>query len=169
MHFDVQDSLLGAPVEVAPGAIRLRPPRGWTPIEGARMDSLQARLPVPGEAVALRPLRLFFDARQDGLLAVSALRIDQGETFDSKTAYYRTLLDAQVESARAAEFYSGDLHFWQVLTQPEGQVHFRLVLDTGRADLMQFDYVVPQTHYPNAVRSIESSIGSIERADSLSL
>jgi hypothetical protein len=98
---------------------------------------------------------------------VGRLRLDTSAvTFgEQMTRYGGTLARQFGDSLRQAQFMKDDLYMAQFLAQPEGLVNFKLVFEAPADGLLQFDYVVPRRVYPQEVRSVESSIGSI-RSDS---
>lgn len=162
MSFDVDTTRLGAPVQAAAYDIAFRPPAGWAPLSSAELDSMSHAGTALSDTAALRPLYVFLDATQGSVLSVGRLRLDTTATFGEQMKQYGASLNQQFgDTLRQAQFMKDELYMAQFLAQPEGLVNFKLVFEAPSEGLLQFDYVVPQSVYPQEVRSVESSIGSI--------
>lgn len=162
MSFDVDTTRLGAPVQAADYDVAFRPPAGWALLSSAELDSMSQAGAALSDTAALRPLYVFLDSTQGSVLSVGRLRLDTTATFGEQMQQYGASLQQQFgDTLRQAQFMKDDLYMAQFLAQPEGLVNFKLVFEAPSDDVLQFDYVVPQSVYPQEVRSVESSIGSI--------
>lgn len=168
MQFDVDPQRLGPVVTLPSDSLAFQPPVGWKAVATPAVpDSLAAAAPAAtgAERPGLEPLHVFMDENTGSVLSVARLRLPGPGEFDAQVRRYAADLNDRFagDSLRQASFTNGDVHVVQFLVQPEGLVNFKLVLAGQADDLVQFDYVVPQTAYPSVVKALESSIGSIRR------
>lgn len=170
MRFDVDLARLGDTAEVSRYGVRFRPPAAWQALSAETMQAVQQAAAAAETEIRVEPLRAFADTVQGSFLSVSALHGFSDEAFDAQMAQYAEALQAEVrrrgrDSLRQASFRRDRMRVMQFLLEPDGQVNFKLVLDTPLGGPLQFDYVVPRPQYPAAVRAIESSIGSIRQME----
>lgn len=169
MEFTLDPEQLGPPVLLAAEGIRFRAPAGWKPLNAGEVDRLDGTttdtLGAGPDSLLLRPLHIFMDDEAGSVLSVSYLRFHKDAPFSEQIKRYGTTLAKRFsqDSVRQTQFMKNDLHMAQYLLQPQGLVNFKVVFEAKHGALLQFDYVVPAVHYPEEVRAVESSIGSIVR------
>lgn len=167
MEFRVDSTLLGAVIEVPNHDLRFNPPVGWASISDSGVVQVNEEAPGEEGAITVEAAHLFFHPTHRSVLSVSVLRQVAGGRFEERIAAYAEVLKDAFPGPELKQtaFRKDGLHIVQFLARPEGLVNFKIVLDTPSADLIQFDYVVPQPFYEEQVRAIESSIGSIQPLD----
>jgi hypothetical protein len=165
MHFTVTPSLLGPAVVADDLGIQFQPPVGWEPLSATAFDSLNQVLERPDDAVPLQPHYVFLDAATGSLCSVTTVHFVDKPAFDIVIDRYGQLLAAQFpeDALRRGLFDKDGIRIAQFLVQPEGRVVFKLLFEAAMGNVLQFDYIVPSAVYAAEVKTIESSIGSIQR------
>ena len=163
--FSVNEALLGEEVRLPAQEIRFRPPAGWAPLSEQDIDRVREAVDNENHAFTLDPLSAYVEADGGSLLSVARLEVAQRGTFRERMAAYGAFLEAQAgeDSLQQATFRRDAMPVAQFLHQQPDLVHFKLVVEGGGPDLVQFDFIVPRSRYPEHVRSIESVIGSIHQ------
>ena len=152
MAFAVDETQLADGVDVA--GLRVRPPRGWTALPAAQLAAI-----APADA-DVAPLAAFVAEDGSALVVTDVPRLEP----DARLAAFR---EADPETA-ADSFDINGLAVRQYLLRPEGRVNFRLIADGDDPDRqVQLDYAVPEAAWPARVAAVESSIGSLRRAASV--
>lgn len=145
----------------------LHPPEGWDRISGDLLEnvrqSLQPYLDV-ADTFHIRPLQFFLHPDRRSLLVVS--HISASDT----SAASPELIDRYTEAVRTAfalnnikedRYTKTGISIIQYLLQKDDNVIFKILFTDSKERLIQLDYVVPRTAYPEESRAIESSIGTL--------
>ncbi len=168
LFFSVDTTLLGPALTDSGLGFSVRPPRDWTPVP----DSLLAE--AADRIAAAKPFRPWAAPR-----ILAAYRRDPGGALFLVTRFARPVSDVErdtmgdrEETALAAVAPPGALretvylhhgvHVRQFLVTDPDRVLFRLLLTPSGATPIRLDYLVPQGLYPHTVKTIESSIGSVD-------
>lgn len=164
MQFAVDSTLLGSVVEDAALGLRFQPPRGWEAFSEDQVDSMRQATSGMGDML-LRPRYVFLHPEHGSVLTVSSLARDSSVTYAEQIASYEQALSGPLPAGavKKAQFLKGNLPVTQFLIQTDAMVNFKLILQEAPGDLVQLDYLVPQSLYPQTARMLESSIGSIAR------
>ncbi len=162
MQFNVDPSQLGAPIEARDLGIVFQAPVAWTQLSEAKIDSI-GRV-VAGNPLGVEPKYMFSHASTDALLNVAAVGRAEARTLGEQVARYSALLADQDSTAtvRQDDYLKDDIRMAQFLVQTDDFITFTLFFASSRDGVIQFDYIVPRAMYPEQVKAIESSIGSIQ-------
>ncbi len=145
-------------------AIQFQPPVGWVPLPEEEVTAARSSLPPLDARVQVQPRHLFVDPEGGSLLSVSTLTFEGAPTPAEQVALYWQMLTetGQAQSLEKAAFLKDGLRVTQLHEQRDGRVRFTLLLETPANTVLRFDYVIPRERYAEELRSLESSIGSIE-------
>jgi len=165
MAFEVNEALLGEAVRLDAHGLVFSPPRGWKGASADLLEEINTTVFEKEASVRQESIKVFYDADAGSFLSVTLVQVDGGGSFEEQTEQFANLLSSQQTSVsyRKAAFNKDGLHLVQFMGQSQGMINFKLLLASGGGDLLQFDYVVPMAHYPEQVKAVESSIGSLQR------
>lgn len=166
LEFSVVDSLLENAIIDSTYNIKFSPPRDYFELENELREQVVSSLTnYINENVPFRIniITISADTSTSSLLIVTQLDPDNTnpEVFFEEYKQYVRQQFANVEILET-EYLKDGIPITQFLTNREGAVIFKLLFFNEERELMQFDYFVPDSFYPNQIKNIESSIGSIE-------
>jgi hypothetical protein len=136
--------------------LRLAPPEGWVQAPESLKEQVRSQVTentdITAEEMGLRTL--FVDRSSGSALIVydPFERDDPGAVFDEWVG----------PDDETAEFRHNGLHFYQARRVTEAEVRFTLVVEAQDGVVTVLQYFMPQAHFKEIGRSVESSIGSIE-------
>ena len=160
MAFNIDPSQVEAPVEAVALGIRFQPPAGWMPLSAAVLDSIGQVLSA--EALDLQPQYVYSHPANGSVLNVAT--IENTATLGEQVMRHGEALATKHPGApvQQDQYLKDNIHIAQFLLQSGGYVTFTLFFASSKGGLIQFDYIVPQASYPEQIKAIESSIGSIQ-------
>lgn len=164
MTFAVENDRLGEVQRLDEAGVQFQAPRDWETLSVGQVDTVAHALDVEAGSLAMQPYRVFLDPTTQSVLSVARLELDsQGSFAEDMTTYGHILQERFAEdSLRQTLFVKDGITMAQFLVQPDGLVNFKLVMATDASHMLQFDYLVPRSIYPQEIKNIESSIGSIQ-------
>jgi hypothetical protein len=164
INFTVNPDLLGTKIYDSSESFEFNPPYFLIYVMKDSLNFFERKLQnenVEGD-YDISVLYLFKDSTSRNSLAVSKIVFHQDSTFNLVDKYSENLKKEKLFSkASKAEFYKDKLLMTQFLLNYEEHVFIKIIIEGRNNDLLQFDYVLFLNDYKNEVRSIESSIGSI--------
>ncbi|MBD3160877.1 MAG: hypothetical protein GF346_01850 [Candidatus Eisenbacteria bacterium] len=167
MEFDVDPTLLGFTYKDTTLDLQFAPPRGWPPLDPDLMDQTRAALKemVPeGTRFHGDPVRIFAEQGRRLFMIVAIWRNwEMALNPLPGLGEYREQIRAAMPDVEIQEdtFLLGDIAVYQLLLRNPVLVNFRLILIREGMKPVQVDYLVPRALYPELVKGIEASIGSI--------
>ncbi|MBN1155501.1 hypothetical protein JXB12_11335 [candidate division KSB1 bacterium] len=169
LSFEVQSDLLSETFIDSTLGIQFAPPRDWKRIDSTLMSQLNDRLTLSendSSAYAVTVREMFLDSVHTSLCAISTYeRIDSTISFDDFINEFVEVAHINHASTIKKEGRSviNQLKFYQIIVMDKKTVNLKFVGKHHAPYPFQIDYIVPVNVYPNVIRSIESSIGSITR------
>ncbi len=167
LRFQVVDSLLRPPVELAELDLYFRPPRNFTPPTDSLAQLFKTQLAGReweyGELVVIHS---FVHPELPAGILISRIT---SASLDGDTArlfaMYRDILrhGQQQTTIREGEFWVNEVFTKNFLITDSLNVRFQLICLSDHFHGAEFIYYASRQTYPRIVRYIESSIGSIER------
>ena len=162
--FDVDLTRLELAIEDAALNIEMAAPKGWKAIDesmlGQVIDGLGEKFT---RGFQMAPRWVFLNEGTRAMCAVSRLEGAEGipdETaLESLEAAYRD--EFPKATIQSAIFMKDAFRVHQLMVVTSGFVLIRLICDASENPVFEVDYVVPRDVYEAELRSIESSIGSI--------
>jgi hypothetical protein len=154
--FNVDSDLIGEEYGDRQLGLTIAPPAGWAQAPDSLEEQIRNRVAantdITSEELGLRTL--FIDRSSGSALLVydPFERDDPGAVFDEWVG----------PEDQTAEFRHNGLHFHQARRVTEQEVRFTLAVEGRDGVVTVLQYFMPQTHFKEIGRSIESSIGSIE-------
>lgn len=167
LRVDADPALLGLAYDEPALGLRFAPPRGWPPLDHDVIDQTRAALrQIAPEGTRYHgdPVRIFNDQslRLFMILADwSAWEIARNPV--PALAEYRERIRTAMPDVEIEEdaYLLGEIAVYQLLLGNEVMVNRRLILIREGRRPVQVDYLVPRGIYPDVVKGIEASIGSI--------
>jgi hypothetical protein len=157
--FNVDRELLGNEYADRALGLRLFPPEGWAEAPPELREQVRSQVAEGTELSAAEVgLRTLFVERSSG----SALVVYEPIESDNPADVFEQWTVPEDETA---EFRHNGLRFFQARMVTEKQVRFTLAVEARDGMVTVLQYFMPQAHFKQVGRSIESSIGSIEPLD----
>lgn len=167
LQFTVVDSLL-EPVFPVPGAaMQFCPPAGFSPLPDTLLAQFRAQLyaQTPPDTRRTDIFQVFLHATHRAAVLVSlaedlSISADpSGFVADYQQSLIETYGPNQVVSG---DYLVNDVQVKNYLVSDSAHVRFQLLCLAASPPAMEVQYVVPKESYRRLLRSLESSIGTIE-------
>jgi hypothetical protein len=166
LSFDVIDSLLGPVFEVPSAGKSFRPATGFLPIPDSLFEVLREHFDKEmGTKRKVDFVQFFFDQRHSAGLIVSTVQNLnlETDTTDFLQNYYHSLLDVYgSEHIKAGGYWVDGIFVKNYLVMDSLHVRFHLLCLSAKGNALALEYVVPHQTYPDVVKSLESSIGTLK-------
>jgi hypothetical protein len=166
--YRVDESLLGPAVTDSTLRLIFRPPSFFQPGHPERVKQIKESVrqgQKPDDPLAVEPMLIFGRPDRPGSVCTVSRFLHPpkagmtGEWIElNRKTTRETVAPATVQDELCRV---GDTVMLQLLIQNPQMVLFRVVCQGRRLDPVRIDYLVPRADYAAAVRSIESSLGSI--------
>lgn len=172
LEFSVDTALLERPVLQTNLNLTYASPLNWKSINQDDFEKL--KLSIAGNItdsgfVNIVPVNLFAADSLKGILAVSEVEFsktkdEENEIYFRSLNEYRELLYEKFKENKITEteYLKDGIRIKQFLIQMPDRVFFKLIFRNNNGKIIQFDYITKREYYIAAVKSIESSIGSIK-------
>jgi hypothetical protein len=166
IYFDVVDSLLEAPTYLGDTGRVLRPPKGFMALPDSlvgRLRGIMADSLGSGSRVSL--MAYFWEDSTGGSLIVSRIA---GLTLGGDTAAfmgeYRASLENRYGAAgvKAGDFVHNGIYFKNLIVGDSAVVTIRLIGLSDKQDAVELMFSLPSGYYPDLIKPVESSIGSLK-------
>ncbi|MBN1756449.1 hypothetical protein JW877_09590 [bacterium] len=165
LSFSIDSSLIGEAITDARYGVRFHPPVDWIPLNHELFKQVGEELEGQFGDQAIRVFPLYLLTMQDYGCLLSLTQIRNIETGSApELAEYESMLNQKFrgEQISKTQFTKGKIKFTQFLIKHQNMVNFKLLFYNQKGDLLQVDYVLPFQVYASEIKSIESSMGSIE-------
>ena len=163
LSFRVDETLLGASVEDATLKMRMSMPAWWARLEAVGFsnifDNVAKRFSQVHERGSL--LSIYWDPRVGAVCVVS---VDDRLSLDLFLSSWSEVLAEMYGSSEVLRttFSIAGIPFHQFMVSTRDVVHIKLICAHTKRSIFAVDYLVPKAVYAKVLRSIESSIGSIQ-------
>lgn len=144
--------------------IEIAAPKGWKVIDDATLGRVVDRLgETLTQGIQIAPRWVFMDELTQAMCVVSTL---EGVSTAPDGAFFRTLESAYrrqfpMGKVQRAAFRKDAFRVHQLMVVASNFVLIKLICDAPESLVFAVDYVVPIDVYQQQLRSIESSIGSL--------
>lgn len=162
--FQVDESRLEPTVTDETLRIKIAAPRNWKMIDDAMLQQVTNKLDTQRiQGIQMVPRWIFLNEDSQAMCVVSKLKgveIAPDETLlkTFTTAYQNQFPKATVQQA---VFIKDAFRIHQLMVIATDFVRIKLICDAPETLVFQVDYHIPKSVYQTELRSIESSIGSI--------
>lgn len=168
--FEIDSLRVGAFYADPIAGFQFQAPKHWQPVADQLMEKLAAQVtqPIQSQEIDFRPLTFFLNHENGSALSISRIISQTDTTWPQLRSQYIDLVKTNFQATefKSGEFMKDEIQFTQFLIQTDKTVNFKLVFENRPGQIIQLDYIVPKNYYPNEVKAIESSIGSIKRIKS---
>jgi len=166
LSFDVVDSLLEPAYAIVSANKSVRPPVDFKPVDDSLLSVLKKSMENNfGGTASVELHHLFFDsARGAGMLISEIKDIDLLTDTAGFLSRYRNTLHERYgsEKVREGEYAVGEVTVKNFLVTDSMHVRFQLICFSEGDNAIELDYFSPHAIYPDLVKAIESSIGSLK-------
>lgn len=106
---------------------------------------------------------VFYDSLSTNFCSISLVQSKDVLDLNYFTQTFKTMLAKQFspENLKQGKFSKSEMEINQFLIMTETIVFFKLFLQPTNKHIIQLDYAIDRNIYPNYIKKIESSIGSI--------
>ena len=163
--FKVDETRLEPAITDATLRIKIAPPKDWKKIDDATLTQVISKLEpqLTPQDLQIVPRWIFLNEGSGAMCVVSKLdgvEIAPDDTLlkNLKTAYQNQFPNATVHQA---VFVKDAFRIHQLMVIAADFVRIKLICDAPETLVFQVDYRIPRDVYQTELRSIESSIGSI--------
>lgn len=141
------------------------PPKGWNPLPDSTLKQVKTRLETniqPTHNIQFRLIQLFLDPTNGNSCSLSQVSGVVGTLVDLIEIYEESLQEKFPEAQiSTAKFKIEKINVVQFLILTNEKVIFKLIFASPTKAICQLDFAVARAVYPNVVRSVESSVGSL--------
>ena len=164
--FNIDSSRI-APVEkIDSSGITFHPPLNWKEVDSDMSEKLMKSVnPLNEKSVKFiyKPIKIFLEQSSFSILSVGTVlpSVDTDTSANNLKNYESIVSENFAESIlKEGSFYKNGAEVYQYLIQKSNLISFKLIFEFGNV-IYQFDYSCPQKNYEEQIKSIESSIGTI--------
>jgi hypothetical protein len=167
LYFFVDSTLLATKYENSALKFAFHPPVGCQPLSEAVLREVIARLDssmILSDSIIFQLVQMFIDTTNKLSCSVSKIICsDIDSNLIHLTAIYSRLLHQKFPGAtiKTGNFNIDSIAIIQFLILTENKVIFKLIFNSPTKNTLQIDYAIARSKYPEFIRNIESSIGSI--------
>lgn len=167
IFFAVDRTLLNPAYIDSTLGISFCPPKGWNPLQDSTLKAARSRLEnstTNDDSLSFQLIQFFTNLEKSAFCSLTEVgSADSSETLISIAETYKTSLKSKFPNLeiRQGSFTTRGLNVVQFLIQLEEKILFKLIALLPNKKIVQLDYAIARTIYPNFIKHIESSIGSI--------
>lgn len=165
--FNVDSTLIQAAHSFNGFGFQIRPPRSWQATSPEMFEKIKEILESYVQTTddfKINPMQFFLNPENQSILVVSNI-ISQGieMTPPALKEEYITAIRTSFALYNPQEnrFVKTKIPIVQYLLQKEEHIIFKLLFEDAKNQLIQLDYIVPQSIFTEEAKAIESSIGTI--------
>lgn len=168
IEFNIDPSKLGNSILSPELEIKFSPPIEWNNVSEETFIQIKKSIKSvynDRSEYTIEPKYLFTNDIKKSLLIVSLLRFKKNDSpFQEKIRIYKNVLEQNFNKneLKITEYLKDSIRIKQYLIQKQNQINFKLLFTKTDGDIIQFDYSSVKEFYPDEIRGIESSIGSIK-------
>ncbi|MFC2088205.1 hypothetical protein ACFLSX_01260 [Calditrichota bacterium] len=167
--FNIDSTLLGPRYENLQLKFAFYPPKDCHPLSDGLLIKIRTRLDSIAESsdsIRFQLIQIFVDSTNQFSCSVSRIihTISDSNSKDSTSNYLRFLKDKfATATIQKGTYKLNDFEINQYLLITEQKVIFKLTFASPGNKIIQLDYAIARSIYPDFIRHIESSIGSISK------
>ncbi len=166
MYFNVVDSLLAPAIELGSSGWQVRPPKDLTALPESLMADFRKILSdslKDSSKITLLEIWLSEETRASLMISrIAGLNL-QSDTAGFMENYRHALRNEdEKQNIESGDFWHGEVYVKNILVRDSANVQFRLICMKPSNDAVELIYTTPRTVYGDYVKSIESSIGSLQ-------
>jgi hypothetical protein len=165
LKFNIDRNLIADKIDLDEYNISFSPPVNWGAISGSLFDSLSYLMkdqPI-SEEIKIIPLKVFSDSSSRSILNVTAIKVNADSQNNIINNLEKELLKKYGKTGlKRADYLKDDIPVTQFLITDNEVITFKILIINDVNQIIEFDYSTLKNSYPNEVKSIESSIGSIK-------
>jgi hypothetical protein len=163
--FTIDQILLEEEVLISDLDLHFSPPIGWDAISSEMLENVKQEFTVSQDSteVKIQPLNIFMNMENSFACFISILDSEflPHDAVENYLAEFRT--SHQDSEYDEGTFSHRNLDFNQIIFQNNEFISIKLISINSNQKAFTIEYVVPIKHYQTELRSIESSIGSINK------
>lgn len=165
MNFNVVDSLLAPALELGTSDWQIRPPKDLTALPDSLMAEFRKILSSSikdSSKITLLGFLLNEETRASMMISSIADLNLQSDTAGFMDNYRHAIRDEYgMQNIESGDYWHGEIYIKNILISDSLNVQFRLICLKPSNDAIELIYTTPRAVYSDYVRSIESSIGSL--------
>jgi hypothetical protein len=166
MKFEVIDSLLGTEYIIPNAGICIRPPVNFSPISDSLLSRLQSKLKeMFGDSEKIELQQFLMDKTNGAGMMISTI---QGLSLTSDTAIFMSRFRGAIDetynkiNVKSGDYWIGDIYIKNFLIMDSLNIRFQLLCFPKENTGFELQYFSNRKTYPQLIKSIESSIGSLK-------
>jgi hypothetical protein len=165
IYFEVNDSLLAPCYHDTVHNFVLCPPKDCKAVPESDLAEAKKQIELVHDANKLfsyELLRFFADTLSGAVCSITRISYSLENKEEFTNVYYSALNEKYPRGRiNKASYKIGDLPVEQFLITTDSKVNFKIIFQTHDWSTIQIDYAVARSVYPEFIKRIESSIGSI--------
>jgi len=164
VQFNIDKSLLSESLKIDSLGFTFAPPVGWTIDSSKAVDQTLHKFQnkeLNSYSISIK--NIFYDSTSANFCSISVIQSDDSADLNYFVKNFYDILTSQIKSEdiKQARFFKEGLEITQFLIMNEKSVIFKLYFQPINTYIIQIDYAIDRSIYPNYIKKIESSIGSI--------
>lgn len=165
--FNVDSTLLAPKHEIPKLQLSFRPPKICRSLPEKFVNKISIKLDSaisPSDKFTIRPIHIFTDSLNEFNCSISQIIDSNSDTSQSflELHYYQFLKKSFAkENITKGAYVVNGLNITQYLIMTTERIIFKLIFTSPNNAITQIDYAIVRSIYPNFIRHIESSIGSV--------
>jgi len=164
--FNVDTALVTDPVQFDDLGISLCIPVNWNSLDSSTLDNVIKGLEKIREDSALyhlSPSAVYLNKKTSNLLSVGEVAYE-GKNDSLSFKEYISEINTAYDTVNVVvgKFIVNDINVTQLLIRNDKFILFKLLFLNKQTDMIEVDFALQKTFYNEAVKSVESSIGSLK-------
>lgn len=164
IQFHVDKNLLGQSYSIDSLNFSFAPPLGWN-INPLKPEFQQPQKFQSDElkSYSLYIKTIFRDSSSSSFCSISQINSTDSVNINQFLIAFNSLMSQQFkpENIKEGRFKRNNIEIVQFLMMTDSKVFFKLFFQPVNKYILQLDYAIDRKIYPNYIKKIESSIGSI--------
>jgi hypothetical protein len=164
VQFNIDKNLLAKRIQIDSLGFSFAPPVGWADDASKGIDqSLHKFQNEELSSYAISIKDIFYDSTSTNFCSISVIQSADSPDLSYFVKNFYNILSSQIkpEDLKQAHFSKEGLEITQFLIMSDSRVMFKLCFQPANTYIIQIDYAIDRSIYPNYIKKIESSIGSI--------
>lgn len=164
IQFSIDKNLLENSIAIDSLNFSFSPPLGWLADSSKFLNhTIQKYQDEEISTYSIHINEVFYDSSLTSFCSVSLIHSTDSLDINYFTDQFNFILLKQLspENVKKARFTSNGMEIIQFLIMTETKVLFKLFFQPTNKYILQLDYAIDRSIYPNYIKKIESSIGSI--------
>ena len=164
VQFNVDENLLAEHLQIDSLGFSFAPPVAWSDDKAKEIDHAQHKFQkkeLSSYSISIKDI--FYDNSSVNFCSISAIQSTDSLSLGYFVKNFYDILSQQIkpEDLKQAHFTKEGLEITQFLIMSDSRVMFKIYFQPTDKYIIQIDYAIDRSIYPNYIKKIESSIGSI--------